>query len=604
MLTNALSSETLGATQHALEQDAPAACREAQPPKVKRRTRLLQRTGSAGGAVEDRLSARAGPFRFVRIAFVFLAALPCAPATSAASDEAAVAAGPSFDLTLAEAIALAMRNNRRLINGRLSRAGERFALRVAQDEFKPDFRIGSFRRFETEEGGWARDDTGVTLEAMLRVPTGGRLDLVNAVSGDGIDGRGYGNSLTLRFAQPLLKGGGIAVNTASLRIARAVERIGALVFERAIGDVATAVVFAYRDFLQAQRRVEISARSLQRAKDLLVTNRSLIQAGRMAELEILQAEADVAQRELVLVGAENRLDATRLALIDVLDIDSDAIIRLTETLAVGEAHSVGAQSMGTGCAAEPRGVPGSRAEDGEPAAESCAATATRLVALALANRPDYLTALLQFENVEAELLLAKNNRLWDLSTTLSVAVAGTADSLRTGLGEPFGHIPDNDLRVALELSVPIGDLASKQRLFRARSNLTRAHNDLAELRQSIDIAVRNAVRNVDARLRQVGLATRASELAVRKLDAERQKLKLGLTTNFRVIVFEDDLVRAQTSELTATITYLNALSSLDQTLGTTLQTWGLEVERVERADEANAAEPAVLERLDDAENDR
>ena len=547
------------------------------------------------------------PCRLVCVALALLAVLPCAPATGDENDEiaeTAVVATSSIDITLADAIALAMRNNRRLINGRLSRTGERFALKVAQDKFKPDFRIGSFRRFETEEGGWARDDTGVTFNAMLRLPTGGRLDLVNAVSGDGIDDQSYGNSLTLRFKQPLLKGGGIAVNTASLRIARATDRIGALMFERTIGDVARAVVFAYRDFLQAQRRVGISARSLQRAKDLLVTNRSLIEAGRMAELEIVQAEADVAERELVLVGTENRLDAARLALIDVLDIDSETIIRPTETLTVDQAHSVGAQSMAAGCAAEPSRTLEHRAEEREPASEGCAATTTRLVALALANRPEYLQALLRVENVEAELLLAKNNRLWDLSTTFSMNVDGNADSLHAGFGKSFGLIPDNDLRVALELSVPIGDIASKQRHFRARANLVRVRNDLAEWRQSIDIDVRNAVRNVDARLRQVGLASRASALATRKLDAERQKLKLGLTTNFRVIFFEDDLVRAQTSELTATITYLNALSSLDRTLGTTLQTWGLEVERVERQDEASAAsEPAVLESLDDAGSD-
>ena len=533
------------------------------------------------------------------------AVLLWASATSAASNESAVVATSGIDITLADAIALAMRNNRHLINGRLTRAGERFALKVAQDEFKPDFRIGSFRRFETEGGGWARGDTGVTFEAMLRLPTGGRLDLVNAVAGGGIADRGYGNSLTLRFTQPLLKGAGIAVNTASLRIARATDRIGALVFERAIGDVARAVVFAYRDFLQAQRRLDISARSLQRARDLLVTNRSLIQAGRMAELEVVQAEADVAERELVFVGAENRLDTARLALIDVLDIDSETAIRPTEMLTVDQAHSVGAQSMATGCSAEPRrpAEPGRplehRAEESEPAAEDCAATTTRLVALALANRPEYLQALLRIETIEAELLLAKNNRLWDLSTTFSVDAAGNANSLHAGLGESFGLVPDNDLRVALELSVPIGDIALKQRHFRARSNLARARNDLAELRQSIDIDVRNAVRNVDARLRQVGLASRASELATRKLDAERQKLKLGLTTNFRVIFFEDDLVRAQTNELAATIAYLNALSSLDRTLGTTLQTWGLEVAHIERQG-APSPQPVVPEGLDDA----
>ena len=486
------------------------------------------------------------------------------------------------ELTLTDAIALAMRNNRRLVNGRLTRAAQRFALVVAEDKFKPDLHIGAVQRFETEDGGWARDDRSATVGATLRLPTGASIELVNSVTGGGIGVQGYDNALTLRFTQPWLKGGGIRVNTASVRIARATERIDALVFERAIGDVATAVVVAYRNLLQAQRRVGISARSLQRAQDLLATNRSLIQAGRMAELEVVQAEADVAERELVLVGAENRLDRARLALIDILDLDSDAALHPAEKLNVEHARSAGAERMAEHCAPEPGGA----------AAETegvCQAAPAPMIALALENRPEYQQALLRVQNAEAELLLAKNNRLWDLSTTVTMDVDGNADSFGTAFDQSFGLVPDDDLRVALRLNVPIGELAAKQRHVNARANLARTRVDLAELRQSIDIDVRNAVRDVAARRRQVALAARASELAVRKLEAERQKLNLGLTTNFRMILFEDDLVRAQNSELEAIIAYLNALASLDQTLGTTLQTWGLEVERVERLGGTNAA---------------
>lgn len=506
-------------------------------------------------------------------------------AGSAARSGAPVPASDA-DLSLADAIALAMHNNRSLVNGRLARATQRFALAVAEDKFKPDFNIGSFQRFETEEGGWARDDHGATVGATLRLPTGASIDLVNAVAGGGFGAQGYDNSLTLRFTQPWLKGGGIRVNTASVRIARAIERISALVFERAIGDVATAVVVAYRNLLQAEQRLGISARSLRRAQDLLATNRALIQAGRMAELEVVQAEADVAERELVLVGAQNRLDGARLSLIDILDVDSDTAIHPSETLNVERAHSAGARRMAEHCAAQSSGAeaePG--AEDALPG--NCQAAPAPLVALALESRPEYQQALLRVQNAEAELLLARNNRLWDLSTTVSMDVDGNADSFGAAFDQSFGLVPDDDLRVALRLDVPIGQLAAKQRHVNARANLARARTDLAELRQSIDIAVRNAVRDVDARRRQVALASRASELAARKLDAERQKLNLGLTTNFRMILFEDDLVRAQNGELEATIAYLNALASLDQTLGTTLQTWGLEVERVERFGEAN-----------------
>ena len=496
---------------------------------------------------------------------------------------------PGIDLALTDAIALAMRNNRRLVNGRLDRAVQRFALVVAEDKFKPDVNIGSFQRFETEEGGWARDDYGATVAATLRLPTGARLDLVNAVAGGGFGAPGFDGALTLRFTQPWLKGGGIRVNTASVRIARATERIDALVFERAIGDVATAVVVAYRNLLQAEQRVGISARSLQRAQDLLATNRALIRAGRMAELEVVQAEADVAERELVLVGAENRLDRARLTLIDTLDVDTDAVLHPTETLNVDRARSAGARRMAEHCAGAPNGAAAEGTAQNTPPAGNCQAAPAPMIALALENRPEYQQALLRVQNAEAELLLARNNRLWDLSTTVAMDVGANADSFGVAFDRPFGLVPDDDLRVALRLDVPIGEVAAKQRHLNARASLARARTDLAELRQSIDIDVRNAVRDVDARLRQVALASRASELAARKLQAERQKLNLGLTTNFRMIRFEDDLVRAQNSELEATISYLNALASLDQTLGTTLQTWGLEVEGVERLGDANAA---------------
>ena len=503
----------------------------------------------------------------------FAASAPQSAAGTAPESSTAVAAA-NVDLALTDAIALAMRNNRRLVNGRLARATQRFARMVAEDKFKPDFNIGSFKQIETEERGWTRDGHGATVGATLRLPTGARIDLVNAVSAGGIGAEGYASALTLRFTQPWLRGGGIRVNTASVRIARAAERIDALLFERAIGDVATAVVLAYRNLLQAEQRVGIGARSLQRAEDLLATNRSLIQAGRMAELEVVQAEADVAERELVLVGAENRLDAARLALIDVLDVPSDTAIHPTETLDVARAHSAGALRMAEHCTA-------GNAGSGLPAG-NCQAAPAPMIDSALESRPEYQAALLRVQNAEAELLVAKNDRLWDLSTTVAMDVDGNAGSFGTAFDDSFGLVPHGDLRVALRLDVPIGQFAARQRYVNARADLGRTRTDLAELRQAIDIDVRNAVRDVDARRRQVALAARASELALRKLDAERQKLNLGLTTNFRMIQFEDDLVRAQNSELEATIAYLNALASLDQTLGTTLQTWGLEVERVER----------------------
>ena len=101
---------------------------------------------------------------------------------------------------------------------------------------------------------------------------------------------------------------------------------------------------------------------------------------------------------------------------------------------------------------------------------------------------------------------------------------------------------------------------------------------LEELRQAIDLEVRSAVRDVEVQLRRVELARQSMELAERKLEIERIKLNAGLSSNFRLVRFEDDLVRAQNNELGAIIAYLNALTALDLALGTTLDTWQIDID--------------------------
>ena len=244
----------------------------------------------------------------------------------------------------------------------------------------------------------------------------------------------------------------------------------------------------------------------------------------------VQAEAEVANRELNLTRAQITLDSTRLALIDILDIDSRTRIRPVEELTV------------------------------DPVALDVEAS----VEAALRHRTDYRQALLGIEDAETNLMLARNNRLWDLSAAFSVDFDDRGDS-RTG---------------RLALTIPFGDPGGQAQYVNADIALKEARNDLAELRQTIDIAVRNAVRNAGVQFRQVELARRARELSEQKLAVEREKLARGLTTNFRVVTFEDNLVQAQNSEVDTIIAYLDALTALDQTLGTTLETWRIDIRQI------------------------
>ena len=112
-----------------------------------------------------------------------------------------------FDLyvTLAESISLAIQNNRDLINACLDCAIQKFALTVAEDEFVPDATIKPSARFDSTED-W-EGGAEVISEVTLCVPTGGQF----AVSWNDK------TLSTMGFTQPLLKGGGVAVNTARAR---------------------------------------------------------------------------------------------------------------------------------------------------------------------------------------------------------------------------------------------------------------------------------------------------------------------------------------------------------------------------------------------------
>lgn len=85
------------------------------------------------------------------------------------------------------------------------------------------------------------------------------------------------------------------------------------------------------------------------------------------------------------------------------------------------------------------------------------------------------------------------------------------------------------------------------------------------------------MQSVEASWLQLEAARRARSLAARALDIQREKLKFGRASNFEVLSFEADLRAADAQELSARINYLNQLTSLDQQIGSTLDTWKIDL---------------------------
>lgn len=449
---------------------------------------------------------------------------------------------PGIQLTLADVVVLAVQNNTDIKNAYLERIAQRQNLAIAEDKFIPNLTPNvsfNIERFGSGATTSTSADLGLGAIVSVNIPTGARLSFgwdTHAQTSnrnnfiDNINNDILGQNLQLRFTQPLLRGAGTAVNRASIDIARLDERANIQALKSTLINTITSAILGYRDLIQAQEQLEIERLSLESARQILEINQALIDAGRIAPVEIVQSQTEVANRELSLLAAQNTLASAKLALLDILDIGQNLDIVAVERIVLS----------------------------------SISPELNKLKTVAFQNRPDYLQAQLRLEIAKLDQLVADNNRRLNLDFDARYNNSVSSSS---------------QLAAGLVFSHTFGDRTAERDFQRSRVNFLQAKNSLENLRQIIEIQVTDRVRDVNLRLSEVRLAQQARELSERQLQIEQERLRLGRGGIFQVVTFQSSLVEARNRELTAIIAYLNALTNLDQTVGTTLDTWNVTIER-------------------------
>jgi len=237
------------------------------------------------------------------------------------------------DLTLEEAIRIAIVDNTRVKNAYLDRVVLKYDLYVAESKFSPKFLLTTG---VGAQGGNRQDGqrTGNSAGAAAQLPpSGARISFLGTSQalftlGNWGNARGW----MVNFSQPLLKGAGIDVNTASVRSAQFNEQANILRLKQTLMSTLISTISAFRGLVQSNEALAISQQSLERSRQTPAINRERIDAGRMAAVDRYQTEADVASREVSLLQAQNSLDAARLNLIKLLDLDPASQPRpITET---------------------------------------------------------------------------------------------------------------------------------------------------------------------------------------------------------------------------------------------------------------------------------
>ncbi len=433
-------------------------------------------------------------------------------------------------LSLKDIVVLVLANNTEIKNAYLDRVVDRGELAVAEDKFRPDF-TPTLSVSTNRLGNTTNTISNLDAKVIMRIPTGAEINF--GWSGNSqintINNR-FDQNLELSFRQPLLRGAGTKVNRASVKLARISEQSNIINLKEILAGTITRSIVAYRELLQAQERVKIEQLSLKNAQESLEVTKALIAAGRIAPVEIVKEEANIANLRLSLVEAQNSLESSKLTLLAILDIDKNTNIEAAEI----------------------------------PNVEPVKLDLDKLKQTAIKNQPSYLQSQLNLETNKIGLILAKDEKRWDLSLNLDIN---------------DGTNQTNDARAGLIMSRTIGDLSLQQRVDRARITLEKSENTFKDINENLDIELQDRIRNVNLSFSRLELARQATELSKRQLDIEQEKQRLGGETRVIDIVnFQNDLVQAQNAELSATIQYLNALTRLDEFLGTTLQTWNIEID--------------------------
>lgn len=441
-----------------------------------------------------------------------------------------------IDITLADAIFLGIRNNRQIKSRFISRISEKFDLRVAEDRFTPQFSIdGSLSRQRIAGVHTNQYDVSPGVTALS--PLGTHFDFAWNLSGsqtNGIDT--FNNLFNLSINQPLLRGAGFEVNMAPINTARLSERINRLKLKSSIAETIGQIIFAHRDLIQAQEELNLARQAVKRIETTIEQNHLLIASGRMAEMDLVQTQADLENQKIRVLQAIRSVDNNRLALLDYLNLD------LSTPLVAKEDMNLRQISLD---------VPS-------------------LFDIALRERQDYQSQLLVIEQNKIGIKVAENEQLWDISL-FAQGTYGTRQRTNT----PDERTSDGSFGV--QFTIPLNDLRRKQQLVQADVTNRTSELQLDILKSGIERQVRTSASEAAIYWQQAKASETQLILSRQALSAAKAKLNAGRSTNFEVQTQEQNLRNSETQLLNSRLNYLNALTRLDLQLGTTLETWQIEL---------------------------
>jgi len=469
------------------------------------------------------------------------------------------APGTSVTLTLDDAVARALERNLDIAVERLNPRTFDFTISALNANYKPTFNstvasrsATTFTTSQTAGGAVLTTDTMTGNTGLSQNIKWGGGSFAVGFNNNRVENSNLfatrnptlNSSLTASYVQPLLRGFRIDGIRSSLIVAQLNQEISEINLRGTVTSTLATVRNAYWDLVYAIQAVEVAERSLALATKLVEDNRSRVEVGTMAPIDVVQAQAEEATRRQTLAQARATHRTSELALKRLIVSGTDdplwnGVIDPTD----------------------------------RPSFTPAVLDVESAVKHALDVRTDLQQSrrTLQANDATLKNLVDQQLPALDVTATYGLAGIGGTEFLRAGgLGSPIigqtnsGYAATlNTLfnraaptwNLALTFSYPIGTSAADANAARARLQQQQTMAQTKQIELQIATEVTNAALQVQATMERYQAATVARELAEKRLEAEQSKFEVGMSTNFFVVQAQRDLADAQNTELRALLDY-------------------------------------------------
>ena len=380
----------------------------------------------------------------------------------------------------------------------------------------------------------------------------------------------FTNTLGITFTQHFLKDFGGISRGRFLRIARNSYSMSEDEFVARATDVITNVLNTYWELVFNEEDIKVKEASKKLAEVVLEQNKMQAEVGTMAQLDVVQAEAEVAARneQLVVARYNRRITEDQLKKLISSRLDPGAIQGIVDPVTRPAIPS-------------------------QPSSD-----VTEAIRRALELRPEVKQSGRDLENRKINVDYTHNQLKPALDFVASYSQNGLGglrvlrDYSQGFVGAPVIGIVKGGFWDSLDslfsrrylgytlgftLRVPIGNDDARANNAQAQIQYKQGEELLRSLRQRIALEVRDAYDRMEMNRARVEAAEVTVRYGDKRLEGEQEKYSLGATTTRFILEAQRDLEDAQSRVLRAKIDLIKSRIAIDKAVGDTFAAYNIEV---------------------------